>query len=50
MSRFGPTKLIGTPQDVARLGQQLSQCSEVTRYDAGEHKEAMAGRGAIVIR
>jgi len=42
MSRFGQNKIIGTPKDVARVAEWLSRCPEVTRYDAGEHKEAWA--------
>ncbi len=47
MSRFGPNKIIATPEDVARLAGRLSRCSEVTRYDAGEHREAWALAGSF---
>jgi hypothetical protein len=47
MSRFGPNKIIATPQDVAHLANRLSRCSEVTRYDAGEYKEAWALAGSF---
>jgi hypothetical protein len=47
MSRFGPNKIIATPEDVAHLAERLSRCSEVTRYDAGEHKEAWALAGSF---
>jgi hypothetical protein len=33
--------------DVAHLAERLSGCSEVTRYDAGEHKEAWALAGSF---
>jgi hypothetical protein len=42
MTRFVQNKVIGTPQDIGRLADLLSKCPEVTRYDAGEHKEAWA--------
>jgi hypothetical protein len=42
MNTFGQNKIIETPQDVAHLAESLSKCPEVTRYDAGEHKEAWA--------
>jgi hypothetical protein len=47
MSRFGRNKIITTPEDVARLAERLSRCPEVTRYDAGEHKEAWALAGSF---
>jgi hypothetical protein len=42
MSKFGPNKIIAGFEDVAHLAERLSRCSEVTRYDAGEHNEAWA--------
>jgi hypothetical protein len=47
MSTFDPNKIIATPKDVAQLAERLSRCSEVTRYDAGKHKEAWALAGSF---
>ena len=42
MSRFGETKVIATPHDVARLAELLSKCPEVTRFDTPGTREAWA--------
>lgn len=41
-SRFDQNKILKSPQDVTRLSARLAKLPEITRFDAGDHKEAQA--------
>ncbi len=34
------SRLLGDVNDIKRLAQRFSECSEIARYDSGEHNES----------
>ncbi len=41
-SQFDRNKVMISPREVTLLAERLSTCSEITRFDEGEHREAWA--------